>query len=415
MSRLRNRRLALSALTGITQRFAQLATALITLPLVLHSLGPAGFGIWGAAISLAWVSGLLDVGLSGTLISLVPPALAAGRPAAPLVSAAFYSSCAVSAVLLAGCALAAAHGMAPVFLIAGVTMALTVPLGLSNSLWFAVQKGHAAGLWDLAQTLLTLFLLLLAAFLHPSVIAMVAAVYGALFLVNLASMTVFFLMHPHLRPGRTSRLVWRDSLRGGSGFFIMTVATLSGYAFDTLLALHWLGPDAAAGMTVVMRVCMTALGFLTVATQAFWPAFAEAAHTKDVAWIRRALWQGTAALVAVAAGGAMILVALGPILLPFWLGSKITLPPLVWAAIALWVTVQAVPKVIGLYLNAAGMIRPQVFVLVLANVLALGAKYLLAPGFGIAGILAATPLLWIMLVCPAYLWWGWQQTQKNRA
>jgi O-antigen/teichoic acid export membrane protein len=409
MSRLRNRRLALSAAAGITQRFSQLAAALIILPLVLHSLGLAGFGIWGAATSLAWVAGLLDVGLGGTLVTRIPRALAAGEPASALVSASLYISCGVTFLLLLGCLAAGAAGARTVFLIAGIALALNVPLGLANALWFAVQKGHAAGLWDLGQTVTTLVFLLLAAALHQGVMVMVMAVYLALVLVNLASLVMFFLTHPPLRPGRASRQAWRQSSQGGWQFFLITMATMLGYALDNVLALHWLGADAAGTMTVVMRLVVSASGFLVVATQALWPAFAEAAHSRDAHWVSRALWGGTAGLVALAVAGSAVLFFLGPVLLPLWLGSAVFMPRLLWAAIALWLTVFAIPRVIGLYLNAAGILNQQIVVLLLANFIALAAKYALAPRFGDAGILAATPLVWLLIVCPAYLWWGWQQ------
>lgn len=45
MASLRNRRIIFASGAGLVQRALQLLTLLITLPLVLHQLGVAGFGI----------------------------------------------------------------------------------------------------------------------------------------------------------------------------------------------------------------------------------------------------------------------------------------------------------------------------------------------------------------------------------
>src|SRR6266404_217893 len=79
MRRERNRRIAFASSVGLVQRTTQLVITLITLPLVLHVLGVIGFGVWGAATSLVWLSGILDLGLGSALITLIPQTLAAKR------------------------------------------------------------------------------------------------------------------------------------------------------------------------------------------------------------------------------------------------------------------------------------------------------------------------------------------------
>ena len=58
----RNRRVVVSAGVGIFQRLVQVGSTLVLMPLLLRVLGPATFGVWGAAASLAWLSGLVDIG-----------------------------------------------------------------------------------------------------------------------------------------------------------------------------------------------------------------------------------------------------------------------------------------------------------------------------------------------------------------
>ena len=83
----RNRRVLLSGATGVLQRLAQLAASLIILPLVLHRLGEAGFGVWGAATSLSWAAVMLDLGLGGALVTLLPAARHKGEDMRDYVTA----------------------------------------------------------------------------------------------------------------------------------------------------------------------------------------------------------------------------------------------------------------------------------------------------------------------------------------
>src|SRR5690242_1601767 len=77
----RNRKILASASAGLVQRGAQVGSTLLLMPLLLRALGPAQFGIWGAAASLAWLAGFLDMGTGAALVSLVARSMAANEVA----------------------------------------------------------------------------------------------------------------------------------------------------------------------------------------------------------------------------------------------------------------------------------------------------------------------------------------------
>src|ERR1039458_8612771 len=67
----RNRRVVVSASVGIFQRLVQVGSTLVLMPLLLRVLGPATFGVWGAAASLAWLRGFGGIGAGTALVTLV--------------------------------------------------------------------------------------------------------------------------------------------------------------------------------------------------------------------------------------------------------------------------------------------------------------------------------------------------------
>ncbi len=417
----RNRKILLSGGVGVAQRLAQLSIGLITLPLVLHTLGSAGFGVWGAATSLAWAVGMLDLGLGSALITLIPQARAQAGEVLAYISASLAGGAALAAVLLLGCGALALllPGLrpGPPFIIAAACLALNIPLSIAGNIWFGLQKGHVAGLWDLLQTVLMLTGLLFSAWMGGGINAMVASVYGALLIGNAGSLMHLLLRHPALRPklGLLSLAVLARVSRTGLMLSALSVVISCAYVFDNIFTLEWLSPDAAARMTVATRLCFTAIGFLAVATQALWPAFVEAVAARDHAWVRRALWRGTLGVGLLALTGSAAILAFGPACLHWWLRQNLGISPLLFWSMAAWIVVLSLPRVAMLLLNAVGALRAQIIIQALATAAALALKFFLARRLGASGILLATPLVWLLFVCPAYAWLatGWVRNRMK--
>jgi len=410
MSKQRNFRLLTASSAGVAQRVAQLLSSLITLPFALH-----GFGIWGAATSLAWMSNVLTLGFGSALITLIPRGLVSSdvNSTRGYVTASLYGGTALAASLLLGGFITTRLFDVPMlrgpFLVASIALILNVPLSVSFELWLALQKGHMAAVWGTVQTLLALVFIILGALLGAGVTIMVAAIYGAMLLGNAGSLAHVLYLHPHLRPFRRLQLpALRAVLTQGGLLFAVTIAGSCATAFDNVLALAWLGPPASAQMAVAMRVCITATGMVSAVTQPFWPSFADAFAAGDRAWARRMLKTGTVAVVVLSVSGSALIVLFGEPVLRWWLHQDLLLPKALLWAMAAWITGLTLTYVPSSLLNAALQLKPQIILLSVAAVAGFGLKFLAARMFGITGILLVTPILWFALVGPAYLWLAWR-------
>ncbi|MDE8343796.1 MAG: hypothetical protein POG24_08255, partial [Acidocella sp.] len=329
MSKIRNISILRTSLAGLLQKFAQLFSSLITLPVVLHCVGVTGFGVWGAATSLAWLSGLFALGLGGALVTLIPRGLVAGQTAENrgYVTASLQASTALAATLLLGCLAAWLGGVkipSGPFLVAGVALIINIPLNIHDALWLSLHKGHMAAFWATIQTLLGLAFIILGAFIGAGVTFMVAAIYGALLLSNAGSLVHVLYRNRHIRPFRRRPPTALRTVLGHSGLlFTITIASTCVTAFDNVFALIWLGPTAAAQMAVAMRVCVTATGMVGAVTQAFWPNFVDALATNDKLWARRIFLLGTATVILASVGGSGLLVAFGAPTLHWWLHQNL--------------------------------------------------------------------------------------------
>ncbi len=405
----RDRRIVTSAGFGIFQRLVQVGSTFVIFPLMLRALGAAGFGIWGAATSLAWMAGLVDIGTGSALVTLVARSLARDRvdEARDQITGGYTIAACLGCLMLAvALAIRLGGGLqnrADVYLIALVGMAINIPLSVSNNVWMALQKGYVSGLWELVQTVLTTVGVVLCCAFTSDVRVYVAAVYGSLVVANLGSLTYLFLRHPELRPRRLPESI--GSLRevAGSGilFFILNLTGGVSYMFDNVLALQLLGPEASASMTIALRICMTAFGMLAVLAQPLWPAFTDAAHRSDRRWIRRTLLRGTGLLVSATLAGSVILILFGERLLGMWMHSNLGIGSTLLWAICLWVLAQALVRIPVLLLNGLGFIRFQIYVLLGVNVVAFAAKFALARPFGPAGIISGTTIA-VLIAAPIF-------------
>ncbi len=421
----RNRRIVYAAGAGVFQRIAQAACTLLVMPLVLHALGQADFGVWGAAASLAWLAGLVDIGIGSALVTAVAEAKALHRDedARHQVAGALAAGCGLAALILvtatAGVLAVVPRNQAGPYLIATAGLALNIPLNGANNLWMALQKGYFSGFWELIQTIVTTAGLAAAALFSRDVRVYVAVVYGSLVLANLGSLGHLLLRHPELRPHGLSHAM--NAARGlvGTGLLYCALGLAAGLSFllDNVFALHLLGPEASARMTVALRICVTALGILAVISQPLWPVFSESAMTGDMRWIRRSLLRGTALLAALAVAGAAALVGAGEPLLRWWLRADLGIGrDLLWA-MAAWIVVQSLVRVPNLLLNATRVVGFQVYVCLIATAIAIALKVILAPRFGVSGILWATAATLAAIVLPAMAWRAgrWMRSRRLQA
>lgn len=408
----RNRMVYAAAGFGVFQRLVQVGCTLLLMPRLLDVLGAANFGVWGAVTSLAWITGLVDIGTGSALVSMVAHSIAANdiEEARSRITKGLTIGTGLAGVILVLAFVAwiggALRGEAGPYLIAIVALTINIPLHSSNNVWMGLQKGHVSGFWDLVQTLLTTAALFAAFGLTNDVRVYVALVYGCLIAANLGSLIHLFVAHPELRPRELppSLASLREVGESGMLFFVLGITGGLSFMLDNVLALQLLGPEASAQMTIAMRICMSAVGMLAVLTQPLWPAFADAAHKADRPWIRRSLFRGTALLVGATAAGSAILVLFGESLLRLWLHGGLGIGlPLLWALSA-WVVSQALIRVSTLLLNGLLLVRFQIGVASVATLVSLALKFLLAPYLGVGGILWATTIPVVLIVFPASAW-----------
>lgn len=408
----RNRRAAASATFGVTQRLVQVGSTLILMPVILHALGTAGFGLWGAGASLAWLAPLADFGSGSALVTLVAREMALERvhEARREIAASLTLGGALALVFLAAIGgvweMHAWGDAGMVYLIGLAGLAVNLPLNSANNIWMALQEGYYASAWELVQTVVTTVALIAATFYTQDVRVFVALVYGGVVMSNVGSLAHLWLLHPELRPERLPErwLAVRELAGSGMLFFLMGLAGSLSYMLDIVLALQLLGVQASAQMTIAMRICISSVTMMVAISQPLWPAFTDAAHTADRPWVMHKLAWGMALLVGITSAGAVVLVTWGQPLLRLWLRANLGISKGLLVAIAAWVVAQALIRVPHLLLNGLLIVKFQTVALMVALAVAFVLKFALAERLGTGGILWGTTLSLALIFFPAILW-----------
>ncbi len=414
----------MAAGAGFFQRVVQVGTTLVIMPAVLRTLGASKFGVWGAVTSLAWLRGLVDLGVGAALVTLIARAAALNRSETVrnLILGALGLGASLALVLsLIGSAVVVATVPQPragLFLIAVIAMALNIPLDSSKSVWMGFQKGHISGGWDLVQTLLTGAALIVATIYTSEVRIYILLVYAALLVSNLSCLVHLLLARRELHGSGLTGIgeATRGLFRQGMSYFLLSVASALSYLLDNVLALQLLGPEASAQMAIALRICMLSWGFLEVLSLPLWPAFAEAGVNADLPWIRRNLTRGTGLMISVALGGGALLLLLGKPVLRLWLRTDLGINQGLLIAIAAWILAQALNRVPNVFLNAVSVVRFQAMVGSIATVVAYLLKFFLASRVGVGGILWGTTSSILLIVLPANLWRirKWHKTTRPK-
>ncbi len=413
MTRSRNSRIALSAIIGGGQRILQIVATAVVMPLLLESLGPEGFGSWGAATSIAWAMGLATLGVAEVLITAVAVAMASGRrhEARDHVTAAFAITGTFAVIGLLACA-AAASLVAPganrnLYLIAVAAIAINTPLSLGIPLWVSIQKAHVSSIWETIQTVITTVGLVGLASLRPGAAWLVAVVYGGYLVANLGCVIHVLVAHPEIRPRRGPFVgPARTLLTKGFGYMLLQVSAVLSVYCDNIIAMGLLGPEASAKMAVALRLSVGALGVLYILAQPLWPAFAEAATLKQWDWMQKTLVRGTLVVGAVALLGSTLLIMFGGKALHFWLRGRLELEPALLIAIGGWIVVSGTLRVTISLMNALSVVKLQAWVSLASSVVAFALKFAFAPRFGVPGILWATTLANVVITGTCYGIWA---------
>jgi O-antigen/teichoic acid export membrane protein len=419
----RHRRVVLSAAAAATAKLVSIFTALISVPLTLHYLGPERYGMWMTMSSLIAMFSFADLGMGFGILNAVADLNGKeDRPAIrEVVSSGFFVLAIIATIILL--LFAAAYPLVSWFEIFNVKselaqleagpalagmvacFALAIPLGVVQRVQTGLQQGYAASLWRCLGSVLGLIGVLIVIWLEAGLPWLVVTFLGGS-LVAAAINTIFFFgtAERDLAPQRRciSRLMVARIARIGLLFLGLQIAMAVAFTSDNIVIARSLGAEAVTTYAVPEK--MFSLIGMVVAMVLFplWPAYGEAIARGDQAWVRKTLLRSLSAAIVTTSVLSTILVIFGARLITLWTGPAVDPPFMLLLGLGLWKVMEAGGNSVAMLLNGANVIRFQLALAALMAVLAIVLKVILVAQIGISGVIWATILADLVTVPPTF-------------
>jgi O-antigen/teichoic acid export membrane protein len=410
--------------TAMLSRGLAVALSLLSVSLVLPYLGAERFGAWATiATTQIWLQ-LADFGLSAGVTTPISLYLARGDVADARKMLA-TTLCAVSIGCLIVFGLFAflifVLGVTEVFhfrdlslraefdtaaLVAiGVTL-LGTPNAIVTRVLLIQQRPRAANSWQIGGQFAALIGVLLCARAHCGIVTLTVVMVSFPAVASLACTVWFFRCEPALRftladfDKSTLMRVWRIS----ASYSLLQLAGMMLLNSSIFLAGSVISASAAAEFAVTNRLASVCTIVVQLVAPYFWAAYTDAIVREDYTWLRRAFRHHVAASVAIAAVISICLLVTAPWVIASWTRGQMRInAPLLWWSLA-WQAVIAIMNPVSALLNAYDKYGVQTVASLASGLLALWLGVRLAEPYGVAGIVAATTISYIVLtVFPIWL------------
>ena len=378
---------------ALVAKGAAAANLFVSVPFVLHTLGPAEFGAWATLVSLVAFAGFLDFGFGNGAMNLI--ASAHGRGQTVEIAAVIHESGRALAWIALGLATVAllslpwvhwdrllglpptsaeACRMASAAVLFAIVIA--VPLNLATRVQLGLGQGDKAFRWQVVGQLTTLLLVIQLAKVKASLPELTAVAVFTPLLAALANTVSLLRDQP---PGCTSSRHPQLAVtirREGLLFFVLQLAAVLAYSVDLPLVSALRGPTVAGEYAIVQRLFSIVPIGLALVWVPLWPLYRHALAAGDHAWVQRTLRQSlVTAMILALVVSVVLAVAFKPIAAS-WIGHPVAAAALLLAGFVLWCVVEAFGTGIATFLNAASIMHYQVVIAIVFAVLCLGAKSL---------------------------------------
>jgi O-antigen/teichoic acid export membrane protein len=400
----RGRVIAQTGAWSLVAKACAAANLFLSVPFVLHALGPVQFGAWATLVSFVAFAGFLDFGFSNGTMNLI--AGARGREApdeiATVLNEGWRAVRGVSIWLAVGAAVAIAT--IPWHLLLGLpitqsgtsreaaavvlgTIVVAIPLNLATRAQLGLGRGDRAFRWQALGQLLALVVVIVCARAGAS-LPILTAVAVATPLVSALANTID-LHRSHLRSSSARErdvLVAGKIRHEGMLFFVLQLAAAIAFSADLPLISALRGPAEAGTYAIVQRLFSVIPLGLSLLWVPLWPSYRQALAARDHDWVVRTLHRSLLLAVMLASASAMVLALGFDRILHLWIHRPLAVGGWLLAGFALWCVIEAAGTAISTFLNAAGIMRYQVIVASVFATLCLVGKAWAVIHFGIAAM-----------------------------
>ena len=401
------RRLAGNAVASYAGQLTAVLVGFLLTPFILRGLGPDLFGVWALVLSIQGLAGLLDLGVTTSVVKYVAEHEARGEldMINRVVSTTVALHVGIGAIAFGLLALAAwgvlpllnlvgpeLHAARDALLVVAATVGLSLPLAVPGNLLAGLQRYAAVNSVNVAQAVVTGAATLIALANGAGPAELVAI--GGVGLI--AASVVKWWLAARALPGLRVRpgLADRATLRRIGGYsvwlFLIDTAKRIFYNADAVLIAAFL-PVGAVGTYNLGFKPASATSYASGPLVSIFLPVASALDARRAAPdLRRLLTQGTRAAVAMTLVISLWLWAFGRQVIELWVGpGHEDALPVLYAFVGVFL-VGAFQNPAAVLLKGAGTVRPLAVAVIAEYIANVALTVFLLPRIGVAGAAVGT-------------------------
>jgi O-antigen/teichoic acid export membrane protein len=377
-------------------------------PFILHRLGDEAFSLWVLVFALTGYYGLLDLGIRSSIVNYTAR-FAATKDDGQLsrflsTSLGFYAIVAVIVLLLTGTGFFYLQNLFRIpptlvrsarllFLLAGVSAALTFPLNSFAGVLEGLQKYSWLQLSNIGVTLLRALLVVIALRNGGGLLTV-----GIIFLtMNLLTYLIFTGMALHVLPirlslGQVERKAFLDMVSYGVFAFAIVLAEKLRFQSDAMVIGAFLPAAAITFFFVGSRLVEYSSYAVRSMSQIFTPMSSQFHAVGDLVRLQRAFTAGNRACALIIFPLCVTLLILGKSIIEAWVGAKYVTSYSVLVLLLVPRSIYLAQSTSNKILLGMGQHRILAFVLLLEGGVNLALSLFLVRRFGIIGVALGTAI-----------------------
>jgi O-antigen/teichoic acid export membrane protein len=278
-----------------------------------------------------------------------------------------------------------------------ITM-ISLPLGLSDKVFYSYQESWWSAIFLLLMALLLLVSSIIFVYIHSSFITVVSS----LSLVGLITSVCSFVVMLRRRKWniimincKTILEKVKELLPQSLQFLFIQLPSVLLLCLDTSIVSKTTGLESAGDYFLVKKLSFF---FATIYLSLFapiWPCYTEAIERGDLRWVKKALYSIGIITIAVYVIFIFLFSLFGDYIIYLWTGRHIKLPAL-YILLGIWGFLHSWGSCFSVFLNATGNLKLQSLLLTLGVIVLFPLSLFLGAKYGTLGICLA----WVIVSLP---------------
>lgn len=387
--------------------------SLMLVPLTIHYVSPAQYGIWITLSSIIGWFGFFDIGFGNGLRNKFAESIAQGEDEkARIYVSTTYAILAIIVSLVLTIFLCVnpflnwskilnapsimAGELSTLALIVFVFFCLQFVLQLITTVLTADQQPAKASLFNFYGSLFSILVIFILTKTTSGNLIYLGTVLGFTPIAVLIVSSIWFYSRKYKKFAPSLKYVKfsyaRDLMTLGIKFFLLQIAGIVLYQTSNIIIAQLFGASEVTPYNIAYKYFGIIPMIMGIILSPFWSAYTEAWVKKDTIWIKKSLkklklvWASLSILT-------LIMLLSSNLVYRMWVGDEIVIPFTISLALAIYVIILAWTNIYSLFLNGAGKIKLQLYVSLLGMLINIPMAIYLGKKLGIAGIILSTIIL----------------------